>query len=157
LGRFESEVAGGEVELLVIEGVVGDVHLAIHVGDAAVLLDRDGGVVIEAGGSALEERGDEDNAGLAADAGEDVGGGAGNGFREIEEGVVFALAEVLRAEELGEADEGGSLTGSLVDALGSLVEVELGVRGAGHLDEGDAFRGVLSHDFPSLSYRRPGG
>ena len=58
----EAEVAGGEVELLVVEGVVGDVHLAVDVGDAAVLVDGDGGVVVEAGGAALEEAGDEDDA-----------------------------------------------------------------------------------------------
>ena len=129
LGGLEAEVAGGEVELLVVEGVVGDVHLAIDVGDAAVLLDGDGGVVVEAGGAALEEGGDEDDAGLLADAGEDVGGGAGDGLGEAEEVVVFALAEVLGAEELGEADEGGSLAGGLVDALGGLVEVDAGCRG----------------------------
>ena len=112
----------------------------------AVALDGDGGVVVEAGGAALEEAGDEDDVGFAADAGEGVGGGAGDGLGEAEEGVVFALAEVLGAEELGEADEGGSLAGGFVDALGGFVEVEAGVRGAGHLDEGDALEGVLGHD-----------
>ena len=34
LRGFEAEVAGGEVELLVVERVVGDVHLAVDVGDA---------------------------------------------------------------------------------------------------------------------------
>ena len=144
LGGFEAEVAGGEVELLVVERVVGDVHLAVDVGDAAVVFDGDGGVVVEAGGAALEEAGDEDDAGFAADAGEDVGGGAGDGLGEAEEGVVFALAEVLGAEELGEADELGALAGGFVDALGGFVEVELGVRVAGHLDEGDALGGGVS-------------
>ncbi len=65
--------------------------------------------------------------------------------------MVFALAEVLGAEELGEADEFGALAGGFVDALGGLVEVEAGVRVAGHLDEGDAsgvsvFAGVVGHD-----------
>ena len=145
---FEAEVSGGEVELLVVEGVVGDVHLAVDVGDAAVFFDGDGGVVVEAGGAALEEAGDEDDAGLAADAGEDVGGGAGDGFSEAEEGVVLALAEVLGAEELWQADELGSLAGGFVDALGGLVEVELGVGGAGHLDESYASGAGVGHDFP---------
>ena len=118
-------------------------HLAVDVGDGAVFFDGDGGVVVEAGGAALEEAGDEDYAGFAADAGEDVGGGAGDGLGEAEEGVVFALAEVLGAEELGEADDLGALAGGFVDALGGLVEVELGVRVAGHLDEGDAFGGAV--------------
>ena len=121
LRGFEAEVAGGEVELLVVERVVGDVHLAVGVGDAAVFFDGDGGVVVEAGGAAFEEAGDEDDAGFAADAGEGVGGGAGDGLGEAEEGVVFALAEVLGAEELGEADELGALAGGFVDALGGFV------------------------------------
>lgn len=142
LRSLEAEVAGREVELLVVEGVVGDVHLPVDVGDAAILFDGDGGVVIEAGGAALEEAGDEDDAGLLADAGEDVGGGAGDGLGEAEEGMVFALAEVLRAEELGQADEGGALAGRFVDAFGRFVEVNAGVRVAGHLDEGDALDAV---------------
>jgi hypothetical protein len=101
--------------------------------------------VIEAGGAALEEAGYEDDAGFAADAGKDVGGRAGNGFSEVEEGVVFALAEVLGAEELGEADKGGSLARGFVDALGCFVEVDAGVRIAGHLDEGDALCRCFSH------------
>ena len=127
LRGFEAEVAGGEVELLVVEGVVGDVHLAVDVGDGAVFFDGDGGVVIEAGGAAFEEAGYEDYSGFAADAGEGVGGGAGDGLGEAEEVVVFALAEVLGAEELGEADDLGALAGGFVDTLGGLVEVELGV------------------------------
>ena len=55
LRGFEAEVAGGEVELLVVEGVVGDVHLAVGVGDGAVFFYGDGGVVIEAWGAALEQ------------------------------------------------------------------------------------------------------
>lgn len=157
-GGFEAEVTRGEVELFVIEGIVGDVHLAIDIGDAAVLFDGDGGVVIEAGGAAFEERGDEDDAGFAADAGEDVGGGAGNRLGEAEEVVVFALAEVLGPEELREANERGSLAGGLIDALGGLVEVDHRVWVAGHLDEGDALDFVgCGHSNSIRFYRLRGG
>jgi hypothetical protein len=156
LRGFEAEVAGGEVELLVVERVVGDVHLAVEVGDGAVFFDGDGGVVIQARRSTFKKTGDEDDAGLAADAGEGVGGGAGDGLGEREEGVVFALAEVLGAEELGEADDVGALAGCLVDALGGLVQIELRVWVAGHLDEGDAFDGGVGHGFHLLSYRVQG-
>src|SRR6202034_2076002 len=101
----------------VVEGVVGDVHLAVGVGDGAVFFDGNGGVVIEAGGSALEEAGYEDYAGLAADSGEDVGRGAGDGLGEAEEVVVFALAEVLGAEELGEDDDLCALGGGCGERL----------------------------------------
>ena len=142
-GGEVAEVAGGEVELFVEEGVVGDVHLAVDGADAIggggvhVAVEGDGGVVVEAGGAAFEEGGDEDDAELAADGGEGVGGGAGDGFGEREEGVVFALAEVLGAEELGEADEVGAEVGGFADAADGLGEVEVRVGGHGHLDEGD--------------------
>ena len=65
--------------------------------------------------------------------------------------MVFALAEVLGAEELGEADEGSALAGGFVDSLSGFVEVETGIRVAGHLDESYAlgvsvFAGVVGHD-----------
>jgi hypothetical protein len=147
-GGFEAEVAGGEVELFVVERVVGDVHLAVEVGDGAIFFDGDGGVVVQARRSPFEKAGYEDDAGLAADAGEDIGGGAWDGLGEIEEGVFFALAEVLGTEELREADEGGSLAGGFVDALGGLVEVDAGVRIAGHLNEGDTLGRCFSHGSP---------
>src|SRR5579883_3437070 len=44
----KSGVAGGEVELLVVKRVIGDVHLAIDPGDFAVSIEHGGGVVIDA-------------------------------------------------------------------------------------------------------------
>ena len=105
--------------------------------------------MIEAWGAAFEEAGYKDDAGFAAYAGEDVGGGAGDGFGEAEEVVVFALAEVLGAEELGEADDIGAKAGGFVDTLCGFVEVELGVGGAGHLDKGDALVRGFSHSCSS--------
>jgi len=145
-GGFETEVARGEVELLVEKGIVGDVHLAVDGGDRVggagcgvlVSVQGDGGVVVEAGGAALEEAGDEDDLVLAGDGGECACGGAGDGFGEGEEGVVFALAEVLGAEELGEADEVCAGESGLAGAGDGLGEVGFGVWGHGHLDEGDA-------------------
>ena len=106
--RLEAEIAGGEVELLVVERVVGDVHLAVDPGERAVGFKDGGGVVIEAGGAALEEAGDDDDFFFARDLCEEVGGWAGDGLCGVEEGVLLALAEVLRAEKLWEADDVGA-------------------------------------------------
>ena len=57
---------------------------------------------------------------------------------DSEEGVVFALAEVLRAKKLRQADELRTSKRSFADAGDGFVEVRLRVRGAGHLDEGYA-------------------
>ena len=76
VGGFESaeaEVAGGEVKLFVVEGVVGDVHLAVGAEERAVGLEDGGGVVVEAGGAALEEAGDEDDVFFAGYGGEEAG------------------------------------------------------------------------------------
>ena len=102
------------------------------------MVERGGGVVVQAGGAALEEGSDDDELVLADDGGERGGRGAGDGLGEVEESVVLALAEVLRAEELRQADEPGTVLGGLAHAGHGLGEIGLGGRLAGHLDKGDA-------------------
>ena len=60
--RPEPQVARGEVELLVVAGVVGDVHLAVDARQAAVGVDDRQRVVVEARGAALEDRRDHHDA-----------------------------------------------------------------------------------------------
>ena len=60
--REEAEIARREVEFLVVERVVRDVHLAILAKKFAVRVDDRGGIVIKPGVAALEERGDDDHA-----------------------------------------------------------------------------------------------
>ncbi len=74
--RAEPRVTRREVELLVEERVVGDVHLAIDAHDRAVGFDDDGGVVIEAGRALLEHRGDDHRAVLARQRRQRLGGRA---------------------------------------------------------------------------------
>ncbi len=62
LPRSKAEVAGREIELLVEERIVRDVHLAILAEQRAVGVDDRGGVVVEARRALLEERGDDDDA-----------------------------------------------------------------------------------------------
>src|SRR5437868_2867459 len=83
---------------------VADVHLAVEAAESAVGIENGGGVVVDAGGTFLEERCDQDNIMLAGGGGEFFASGAGDGFSEIEEGVVFALAEVLSLKEFWKAD-----------------------------------------------------
>jgi hypothetical protein len=67
----EAEVAGRKVKLLVVERVVGDVHLAVDAGDLAGLggfvVQHGNGVVVEAGGAALEQAGDQRDPGFSYD------------------------------------------------------------------------------------------
>ena len=116
-------------------------------------VEGDGGVVVKAGGAALEERGDDDDVPLAGDGGECGGGGAGDGLGDAEEGVIFALAEVLGAEELGQADDVGTCIGGFAAAVDGLGEILFGVGVAGHLDECDA--GWLGAHASSVSFALP--
>jgi hypothetical protein len=51
----KAQVAGSEVKLLVIERVVGDMHLAVNTAERAVGIEDRGSVVIDAGSSFFEE------------------------------------------------------------------------------------------------------
>jgi len=68
-----------------------------------------------------------------------------DGFGEIEESDVFALAEVLRAEELRQADNVCAFAGGFADAVRGLVEVRVGVGAAGHLHQTDSIVGTGRH------------
>ena len=134
---------GGEVKLLVVERVVGDVHLAIDVDDVvlrgvACVVEDGGSVVVQPRRAAFKEAGDECDLVVADDFGKSRGAGAGDGFRDAEEFMLFALAEVLRAEEFGQADELCAAFSGFTYAGDCLGEVGLGGRLAGHLDEGYA-------------------
>ena len=61
----KAQIARREIEFLVVERIVGNVHLAVHAQQRAVGVEHRGRVVIEAGGAPLEERGDDDHAQFA--------------------------------------------------------------------------------------------
>ena len=77
---METEVARGEVELLVVGRIIGDVHLAMDAGYAAVAFEDNGSVVVKPRCTTLEETGDEDNLVLGCKRAEEVSGRTWNGF-----------------------------------------------------------------------------
>ena len=80
-------------------------HLAIDAEQRAIGVDDRRGVVVEAGGALLEQRGDDHHAEFGGQRAQAVGGGAGDGFGEIEQAGVFFAAEILRAEQFLQADD----------------------------------------------------
>ena len=88
--RRKAEVAGREVELLVVERVVGDVHLAVLAEERAVGVDDRGRVVVEPLGALLEERRDDHHAELARELRQRLGGRARDRLGEREVAVVLA-------------------------------------------------------------------
>src|SRR5262249_53822621 len=109
LERREAQISRREVELLVVGGVVGDVHLAIEPEDLPVRVDDGCAVVVEAGGPPLEDRSNNTYIVIPGGAAESLSRGPRNGLGQIEYGDVLALAEILRSEELGQADDAGPL------------------------------------------------
>ena len=122
----ETEVAGREVELLVVLRIVGNVHLPVLAEIPAVGVDDGGGVVIQPLGALLEERRDDHDAELGRERGERLGGRAGDRLGQIEEPMVLHLAEVLATEELLQADDLRAARGGIADALHGLLHVDVG-------------------------------
>ncbi len=132
-----AEVARSEVILFVVQGIVGDVHLAIEPEQGAVSVENDRGVVIDAGSALLKERGDEDNAKLFGQRCQTGCDRPGNGLGEIEQGGVLALAEILGLKKLGQADDLRSPRGRLMDFVDGALKILVGIGRGRHLYESD--------------------
>ena len=131
----KAEVARSEVELLVIRGIVRDVHLAIEAHHATVGVDDGGAVVIDAGSAALEDGRDHRHLIRFGDAAQGVRGRTGHGLSQVKPGCVLALAEVLRTEKLRQADNPSARTLRLPHARHGLFQVLGGVGPRGHLHQ----------------------
>src|SRR3989475_1289209 len=135
--RAKAKIAGGEIELLVIRGIIRDVHLPVDTFDLPIGVDDGRGVVIQAGRAALEQRCDHHDAGVARDTPELLSARPGDRFGEIEQCVIFALAAVLCAEELRQANKTGALPRRFFDARHRLGEIRLWIGTHAHLYETD--------------------
>ncbi len=146
LERQESQVAGREVILLVIERVVGDVHLAVASPERAIGIEDDRGVVIDAGRAALEHRADHDHARLVRQPGQRLGGRTGDRLGEIESRGVLDLAEILRAEQFRQTGDLRTAIGRGAEQCRRPAQVILRVVRASHLDQADGERaGLTAH------------
>ena len=137
----EAKIAGREIKFFVEQRVIGNVHLAIDAKERAIGIDDGGGVVVEAGGALLEERGDDDDAMFARDFLERRGAGAGDGFGELEIVVVFALTEILGAEEFLGANDLRALPGGALCKSERFLQVGGRVGGAGSLQQAKFYGG----------------
>ncbi len=106
------------------------------------MIEDGGGIVVEAGGTLLEQRGDQHDGGCLGGDGKFFRCWAGDRFGEIEQRVILALAEVLGLEQLGQTDDVRAVGGGFTDASEGLVEVLLRLRSTGHLEKrhGEFFR-----------------
>jgi len=136
----EAEIAGSEIKLFVIQGIVRDVHLAVQAEEFAGGVNNGGAVVVNAGGTTFEDRSDDDDLMPAGDGGKGFGGRARDGLGKIEQLRVFLLAEILGTEELREADDLGAARGCLLDTRDGMGKIAIGLGNAGHLHEADGKR-----------------
>src|SRR6202171_2749903 len=132
----EPEVARREVILLVERRVVGDVHLAVEP-DLVAFEDRRA-VVVEAPRALLEDGRHHRYAGLPRLRRQPLRRRARHRLGQVEERRVLALAEIVRAEQLGKAHHLRSLARGFLDARGGLLEVRGGIGRHGHLHQGHA-------------------
>ncbi len=110
-------------------------HLPVLAEIPAVGVQNDRRIVVEAFGALLEERPDDHDAQLAGQLGQGVGGGTRDRLSQIEELVIFGLAEVLTAEKLLQADDLGAATGGFPNTLDRLAHILGGVGCAAHLHQ----------------------
>jgi len=115
------------------------VHLAVDAQERAVGVNDGSGVVIDAGGAFLKERGDDDGLVFLGEFAKGVGARSGNLFGEQKVFVVFTLAKILRGKQFLCADDFGTgLRGAFGEREGFFqVRVRLG--GDGSLDERERF------------------
>ena len=145
LDGLEAQVSGSEIELLVEERIVRDVHLAVLAGNGTVRVHYHGGIVIDTGGAALKEGEHDNHAQFLGQGAERLGGRAGNRFGQVAELSVLFLAEIEAVMQFLEHDQLRALGGRLPDVALQAGDVLRNVCGA-----------VLLHhpnfDFPHYLY-----
>ena len=102
---LKAKIARREIVFLVIERIVGNMHLAVDAGDLAVGVKSDCGVVVKPGRAALEERCNYGDVRLPCSVGQFGSRWTRNRLGEVKERELFALAKILRAEKLRQADD----------------------------------------------------
>src|SRR5579872_3929580 len=132
---LESQVAGREVIFLVIQGVVGDMHLAIEALEASVGVEDGGGIVVKPARPPLKDRGDNHHSFFLRDPRHAFRGGAGNGFGQVEKLGGLTLAEVLRAKQLRQTNDLRPSPGRFTDLLPGAIQIFVGLGRTRHLDQ----------------------
>ena len=149
IDSLKTQVAGRKIVLFVEERVVGNVHLAIDARERAIGVDDGGRVVIHTRGALLEERGDDGHPQLAGYLGQPRCRRPWNRLCQIEEAQILALAEVLGAEELRQADDVCAQPRRLADVAKRGGEVGLRVGAHAHLHQPDIVFARLCHKMPA--------
>ncbi len=102
---LEAQIARGEMELLVVEGIVRNVHLPVAAQLGPALVEDHRSVVIDALGAPLEHRHHQGDPMGRGGLAQGHRGGPRDGLGQLEVRRILGLAEVAGAEQLRETDD----------------------------------------------------
>src|SRR5688572_16444637 len=123
----ESEVSRREVEFFVVERIVRDVHLAVFPEIGSVGVQNGRGIMIDAGRSPLEQRGDKNDLQFARKGSQKLRGRSWDLLSQFEIQMLLGLAEVRRFEQLGQTDDLSALVSRLADSCHSSFQIKFGL------------------------------
>ncbi len=139
----KTKVAGSEVEFLVKERVVGNVHLPVFAEKRSVGIDDRRRVVIKAWRSTLEKRGDQNDSAFLRDSLHRLGRWPGDGLGEFEVFVILDLAKIHRGEKLLETHDVRAFRGGGPDPAKGGIDIRPHIGRAGVLNKSDFHLGGL--------------
>ena len=134
---LEAKIAGSEIEFFVVKRIVGNVHLAVNATQCAIRIKNSSRVVIKPRCALLEERRDQHDFIFPSGGSQLFRARARNRLRQIEQDGIFALAEILRLEELGQTNDVGTLVCCLRNAIERLRQIVGRLWAACHLNQRD--------------------
>src|SRR5262249_1262170 len=131
----KAKIARSEIELLVKQRVIRDMHLPVQPELGAIGVNNRRRVVIDAGSSLFEDRRDHYHLVLPGQLLKCIGRGTRDRLSQFEEIMILGLAKILRAKQLLSADDLGALPGGPLSGCQGLFEVGGRIGRAGGLDQ----------------------
>src|SRR5262249_40872911 len=119
----KTEITRSEIELLVVKGIVGDVHFAIEPAKGAVAIKDCRCVVVDARRTFFEQGSDQYDAVTPGRGRQFFGAWPWNGLGQIEQRVIFALTEVLGLKQLRQADNSRAASSRVGNTAQGLFEI----------------------------------
>ena len=146
---LKAQIPRRKVILFVVQRIVRDVHLAINAGDGPIAVQRGRGIVIKPRRTALEQRSDDRNTCLARDFGKPLGRRPRNRLGQVEQPNILALAKVLGAKKLRQADDVCAQPRRFFNVPHRRREVRLRVSAHAHLHQTHNVFACIQHDSPA--------
>ena len=123
LYRLKSDVTGGEIEILIVTRVIGDMHFTVFASYVPVALKDYSGVVVQSGLATFKERCDQHHAIFACELCVVVRGLSRYRCGYVECVDILGLAEIQTVVQFLQDDELGALPCELADFPGQSVAV----------------------------------